>query len=365
MKISIIGIGKLGICLALNLERSGYDVLGMDINVEYVKSINDRTLLSSEPNVSEYLKESKRLRATTDFSECLEFSDTIFLMVSTPSLENGKYDHSQIESVLSKIEEFGLQENRKTLIVGCTTYPGYCESIKKRLDSLNFSIVYNPEFIAQGDIIKGQLYPDMVLIGESDTQAGNIVSEIHERMCLGNPTMHRLSLTEAELVKLSINCFVTTKISFANMVGDLCNKLSISHSEVLNSIGSDSRIGNKYLGWGYGFGGPCFPRDNRALGILCSENGIEPKIPDASDEYNALHSIYHTEHILKEEVKENKIIMDGVSYKKGSVIIEESQQLKVADLLIERGVEVTIIDREEVLEQVKAIRGEKFKYSKR
>jgi nucleotide sugar dehydrogenase len=281
-------------------------------------------------------------------------------MVATPSLPNGKYDHTQIESVIKQLEK---QDTRKCLIIGCTTYPTYCETLVSELDKLNFDVLYNPEFIAQGNIINGQLYPDMVLIGESCSSAGDKLEEIHHNLCNNTPVISRMSLTEAELTKLSINCFITTKISFANMVGDLCNKLNISHVNVLNSIGSDSRIGNKYLAWGYGFGGPCFPRDNRALGILCEENKIHPSVPKASDEYNQLHSQYQLTEIIK-SVENNKITLDGVSYKKGSILIEESQQLKIANMLADIGYEVTIKDIDKVLNSVYSIYKDKFKYEK-
>lgn len=360
--VSIIGVGKLGLCLALNLENSGYYVLGCDVNQEYINKLNSKKFDSDEPKVTELLINSKNISFTTEIKKTINFSDTIFIMVATPSSSDGKYDHTQIENVLTQLELIGCQDKRKTLIIGCTTFPGYLETLVDRLDNINYSLIYNPEFIAQGNIINGQLYPDMVLIGESNKISGDIVESIYKQMCLNEPIISRMSLTEAELTKLSINCFITTKISFANMVGDVCNKLNISHKNVLDSIGGDSRIGNKYLGWGYGFGGPCFPRDNRALGVLCVENNIDPKIPLASDEYNNLHAEYQTEHMYKNDVIDNKITIDGVSYKKGSILIEESQQLKVAENLHKLGVDVTIIDNEKVLSQVIELKGEMFNY---
>lgn len=364
-KITVIGVGKLGICLSLNLEKKGYNVLGVEKNIDYINQVNEKIFYSSEPKVSEMLKNSKNFRLTNDLEEGLKFSDIIFILVSTPSLPDGKYDHSQVDSVLTEIKKLGYTNKRKNLIIGCTTYPGYCESIFLDLDKLNYSIVYNPEFIAQGNIIDGQTYPDLVLIGESDIESGKIVEDIHLKLCENNPKICRMGLTEAELTKLSINCFITTKISFANMIGDLCNKLNISHKNVLEAVGSDTRIGNKYLNWGFGFGGPCFPRDNRALGILCEENNINPKIPKASDEYNILHNQYHSEFLILNEIENQKFILDGASYKKNSVLIDESQQLKVAELLNNCGIEVTIKDVEEVIEQVKKINGDKYKYEKK
>lgn len=363
-EISIIGVGKLGLCLALNLSRKGFSVLGCDVSESYINELNNKTFLSNEPQVNDLLSECKNINFTNDLEKSLEFSAVLFLLVATPSLPNGKYNHSQIESVIDKLEVIGRQEERKILIIGCTTYPGYCNDISERLDKLNYEILYNPEFIAQGNIINDQLNPDMVLIGETSKEAGDKLEFVHRELCDNNPHFSRMSLTEAELTKLSINCFITTKISFANMIGDLCNELGISHKNVLQSIGKDSRIGGKYLNWGYGFGGPCFPRDNRALGILCSENDIEPTIPTASDRFNNLHIQYHSKEVEKTAV-DNKITFEGVSYKKNSVLIEESQQLKMAVLMSGLGYDVTIVDNEYVIDSVKKIYGNKFKYETR
>lgn len=360
-KISVIGIGKLGLCLALNLEDSGYNVLGCDVNPDYVQQLNNKTFYSYERGVNELLSKSSNFKATTDLSETVNHSEIIFVMVATPSLANGKYDCTQVENVILELEKMGRQQQRKLFIVGCTTFPGYCETIVERLDKINYDVLYNPEFIAQGNILYGQSNPDMVLIGETNEMDGQKLESIHHKICKNDPVYCRMSLTEAELTKLSINCFITTKISFANMIGDVCNKLGISHETVLDSIGKDDRIGQKCLKWGFGFGGPCFPRDNKALGILCHEIGIEPSVSTASEEYNKLHLEYQVEHILKTNDSDT-IVMDGVSYKKGSNLIVESQQLEVAIRLAKAGKKVIVEDDESIIQMVKEIHGDLFEY---
>lgn len=357
---SIIGIGKLGLCLALNLEDSGYSVTACDSNKSYIESLVNKTFKSDEPGVNSLLEKSKNIEYTLSIDVAVESSDIIFILVQTPSLGDGKYDHSQIEKVLDEIYSLGVQKNKKTLVVGCTTFPGYCETITRRMSDLNFDIVYNPEFISQGEIINGQRYPDLILIGESSSAAGEAVEKINLDLARNKPFVSRLTTTEAELTKLSINCFITTKISFANMIGDVCNQMGISHENVLQTIGSDTRIGNKQLKWGFGYGGPCFPRDNRALGVLCTEQGIEPIIPSATDTYNKLHTKYQSKHIRKN--KQGQIVFDGITYKKNSSIIEESQQLEVALDLVRNGEEVLIIDTESVIEKVRSLHGETFNY---
>ena len=364
-KISLIGIGKLGLCLALTLEKSGYNVLGCDVDRDYIDSINSKTFESDEQGVNELLAKSKNLRATLNLEECLDHSDNIFILVATPSLPNGKYDHSQVDSVIKQIKSFGVQKRKKHLVICCTTMPKYCESIRKPLEALNFSVSYNPEFIAQGTILRDQDRPDIILIGESDTEAGDMIQEVYENSTSSEPTICRMSLTEAELCKISLNCFLTTKISFANMVGDIARFIGCNPDPILHAIGSESRISPKYLGYGYGYGGPCFPRDNRALAIFAGENGVDAKISKASDEFNNQHLRYQVELFKKENPIETPVTFDYVTYKPQSTMLVESQQLLFARALATEGYTVIIKERESVVDRVREMYGDLFRYEKR
>lgn len=352
--ISIVGVGKLGLCLALNLERNGYNVIGVDISDSYIKELNSKTFYSSEPYVNEFLKESKNIEFTTDLKKSLQ-SDVIFIVVKTPSTHDWKYDHTQINDIANKLISFGKQNTRKDIIINCTTFPKYCEDLNKKLKEYNYYISYNPEFIAQGTIINDQINADTVLIGEADEYAGDLIETIHASFCKKNPSIHRMTRTEAELTKLSVNCFLTTKISYANMIGDIALEYECDPSVILNAIGSDSRIGNKYLKHGYGFGGPCFPRDNRALAKCADEVGVDAVISKATDEYNKLHLDYQVRYFTKVySDKSKKVVFDFVTYKKESVILEESQQLKFAQELKKLGYTIEVKDdRKEVIDNIK------------
>lgn len=353
-KISIIGVGKLGLCLGLNLEKKGFKVIGVDIHENYIKSLNNKTFTTSEPYVNEYLKKSKNIKFTTDLKQALE-NDILFVVVKTPSTSDWKYDHIQIEEIADKLISFGKQDTRKDLIINCTTFPGYCNTLQEKLKPYNYFVSYNPEFIAQGTIIRDQVNCDNVLIGEADDYAGDLIKRIYSIMCNSSPVYNFMSRTEAELTKLSVNCFLTTKISYANMIGDIATRLGCDANTVLNAIGTDSRIGNKYLKPGFGFGGPCFPRDNRALAKCGEEVGIDAIISKATDEMNEKHLQYQIEDFIKNHPsKEENIIIDFVTYKKDSILIEESQQLKFALKLKELGYKIKVLDnRPEVLEQTK------------
>jgi len=354
--ISIIGVGKLGLCLALNLEKKGFNVTGVDMFEKYINSLNDKTFSTSEPFVNEYLQQSKNTIFTTNLKQALQ-NDVIFVVVRTPSTFDWKYDHTDIENIADQLISFGKQPTRKDLIINCTTFPGYCDTLQEKLKEYNYYISYNPEFIAQGTIIHDQLNCDNVLIGEADECAGDLIQNIYEKMVESTPIYNRMSRTEAELTKLSVNCFLTTKISYANMVGDIANRLGCDADKVLGAIGTDSRIGNKYLKPGFGFGGPCFPRDNRALAKCGEEVGINAVISKATDEMNEKHLQYQVKDFIRNNPDRTKTIeIDFVTYKKESTLLEESQQLKFALALKELGYNINILDqREEVINQLKNI----------
>lgn len=362
-KISIIGIGKLGLCFGLTLERSGYNVLGLDINQEYVDLINNKSLKSSEENVENFLQKSLNFKATTDLSLTISYSNIIFVIVATPSLADGNYDHSQIDNLIDRLIDLGPQKDTKHLIISCTTMPEYCDSIQERLKKYNYIISYNPEFIAQGTILKNQASPDMVLIGEGSVEAGDIIQSIYLKHTINNPKIHRMSRTEAELCKISLNCFLTTKIAYANMVGDIALRSNCRPEKILAAIGDDSRIGNKYLNYGYGFGGPCFPRDNRALAVFAKNKNIDAAISKASDQSNNLHLEYQIQNFIKKNPNKNiELFFDSIAYKKGTNILEESQKLKFILKLSELNYIITVRETKEVIEVLKNKYGEIFKY---
>jgi nucleotide sugar dehydrogenase len=361
VKISIIGIGKLGLAMALSTEAKGFEVTGCDLNEDYIKSINNKTLNSYEPQVNELLGKSESFKAVTSLEETLEFSDMIFVLVATPSLPSGEYDHSSVDEVVEKIAKYKNPDRKKYLVVSCTVMPKYTDTIAKKLKGLNYEVLYNPEFIAQGTIIKNQYNPDMVLIGCESEEAKEMMKSLYTKWCDKIPSFHFMSRTEAEICKIALNCIITTKITFANMVGEILLDSGYNPDKVLDAIGSDSRIGNKCLKYGFGFGGPCFPRDNKALYMYANSIGIDAIISKACERNNAEHLNY----MIKREIAENKskkIIMDCITYKKDSILLDESQQLGFAIALAKNGFEVVVKERKVVIDKLKEIYGDLFKY---
>ena len=355
--ITIFGVGKLGLCFALNLEKAGFNVLGVDVSENYVNLLNSKSLKSSEQNVSELLQSSKNFISCTNVLKGIEHSDILFILVATPSLPDGKYDHSQIINVVESIKVHGKQNNKKDLVVGCTVMPGFCDELQEHLNDYGYIVSYNPEFIAQGTIIQDQLSPDLVLIGSNSDESFKKIKSIYTEMVINQPNYSLMSPLSAEICKISLNCFITTKIAFTNMIGDLASKVGGEPQKILDAIGSDKRVGNKCMKYGFGYGGPCFPRDNRALGVYAKENECAIDISDATDSSNVKHLQF-----IVEFFEGSEIILDGVTYKPESTIIEESQKLAYAVALAKRGVKVTIRDKVEVIDQVKILYGDLLNY---
>jgi UDPglucose 6-dehydrogenase len=211
--VSVIGVGRLGLSFALLLNSKGYDVVGCDVNEKYIKSLHRKHFCSKEPHINELLQKSS-IKFTTDTSEALEFADFIFVFVQTPSKENGEYNHKYVDQLVTKVQSSGVEN--KTLIIGCTTMPYYCEKVEKNLKDQNINVLYNPEFIAQGSIVEGLRNADIVLIG--GRHIPEEVFDMYHNIMDKEPTFKVLSLVGAGIAKISINCFLTLKIAFANLI---------------------------------------------------------------------------------------------------------------------------------------------------
>lgn len=361
--LSVIGIGRLGLCFSLTLEESGYTVVGCDINKEYIQKVNDKSFFSSEPGVNNMLKKSKNFTATTNLKKTVEHSDNLFVTVASFSEEDGRYDVSQVDSVVDSLIQLGHQKNTKHLIICTNVNPGFSDTVYNRLKDLNWTVSFNPETIAQGSILQNQKSPDCVYIGTDNKKDIKTLVEIYENICDSDPTIHIMDRLSAELTKVSLNCFLTCKISFANMVGDLATQIGADPDKVLKAVGSDSRINNKFFKYGFGWGGPCFPRDTRAFVRLAKNNNMPSDMCDASSSINEKHLGIQVKNFLKSGQK--SYTTDTVTYKKGTVILEESQQLKFAVALASNGIEVTIVEDPSVILELSKIYGKLFTYVKR
>lgn len=361
MKIGVIGAGRLGICFALLCEQAGYDVVVSDIRDDYVKKLQNKEVDTNEPEVLNLLKKSINLTATTNNSEVIRECDIIYTLVATPSLPTGDYDITAVWQVVKDIQQ-ETNVRGKTFIVGCTTNPGDCEMIQKELEQCGVDVFYNPEFIAQGSIIRDLRNADMVLIGGKKNKVYDELCKLYAKIQETQPKISIMSTTAAELVKLAVNCFLTTKISYANMVGEVMTLAGLEDeiSTVLAAIGDDSRIGKKYLNYGYGFGGPCLPRDNRSFSAYAKKLGLQYNLGSTTDSFNDEHSKFLFNHVVKNNPKSLPFYFDYVSYKKGTDILTESQQFKLCLTLLESGYTVYVSDNQSVIDIIKNDLKERF-----
>lgn len=361
--IGVVGIGKLGLCFALNLDLEGFEVEAYDLDAERVGKVNARTLRSPEPQVEELLRDAKRIRATSDLDAFLATGvQLVFVVVATPSLPDGRYDHRQLEALVADLEARQAAAAGLHLVVMCTTMPGFCDGLAERLEPLGVTLSYNPEFIAQGTVIHDQQNPDQILIGEASPEAGDAIEAVYRRICKSAPAYCRMSRLSAEIAKIATNCFLTTKISFANSIGDLASRVGAEPAKILAAIGADKRIGPRYLRYGFGYGGPCFPRDNRALGIYGEDEGYPVLISEATDRVNAQHLDFQFEQYMAMHGPEEQIVFDHVTYKPGTTILEESQQLALALKLARAGRRVLVREQPSVIEELRGLYGSLFDY---
>ena len=363
MKIGVIGAGRLGICFALLCEQAGYDVLVSDVRDGYVKNLQRKIISTNEPEVAKLLSNSSKISATTNNLKVIRECDVIYTLVATPSSKDGSYDVSAVWKVVKDLKKAGKKNtDGKAFIVGCTTNPGDCAKFQKELNDLNIDVFYNPEFIAQGTIIKDLRRADMVLIGGKSNETYDQLCELYNKIQETPPKISIMSTTAAELVKLAVNCYLTTKISYANMVGQV---MSLSGMEeeiptVLGAIGDDTRVGRRYLNFGFGFGGPCLPRDNRAFAAYANELGLDYNLGETTDNFNDKHSDFLKENFIYKNIDNLPFYFDYVSYKKGTDILTESQQYKLCIDLLDDGYTVYINDNDAIMDMITKDLSEKY-----
>ena len=355
MKIAIFGLGKLGSVLAALHSNSGNSVVGVDLSESLVASINAGVAPFLEPGLQELIEfGGPNLSATTSAEEACIDADASIVIVPTPSGPDGRFTN---EYVVKAVETIGrsIKSSPKshTVIIASTVMPGSCSAeISRALEESSgkqvgneVGLVYNPQFIALGSIVSNMRKPDLILIGESDPESGQVALDLALAIAENQPAVSRIGLASAELAKLAINTFVTTKISFANMLGEFCDHLEGANiDDVTSAVGSDSRIGKKYLQGALGYGGPCFPRDNIALAAAADTFGIDASIAVATDTINN-RQVRRILNLVSSLVQPGaSVSVFGLAYKPETPVCDESQSVDIANALAASGYKVFAYD---------------------
>jgi UDPglucose 6-dehydrogenase len=374
--LSVVGLGKLGQCFAAVFAAKGFTVVGVDRDERTVASLRKGTASVVEPGLQELIDAAgPRLTATHDPAAAINQSDATFVVVPTPSNPDGTFTNSFAVAALTALAE-QLRASRKPyhlFVLNSTVMPGSAdtefipliERVSGRKANEGFGYCYAPAFIALGDVIKGLTRPDLVVIGQSDERAGSMAESVYRKMCENDPPVFRTSPINVEIMKLSLNCYVTMKISFANTLANLCERTPGADVDAITrALGADRRIGSHYLRAGLSYGGPCFPRDGKAIVAYGRQIGMEAELFKAVDVVNVCQH-QHLEAVVLDRLPADgprKVAVLGLAYKPNTPVIDESPGIDLVRRLIARGVGVVAYDPL-ATDTTRAVFGDRIEYA--
>jgi UDPglucose 6-dehydrogenase len=354
-RFSVFGLGKLGASMAAAIGSRGLDVIGVDINQKAVDLVNEGHAPVQETDLEKYISTySDRIKATMSHEEAVLKTDLSFVIVPTPSDERGAFSLQYAAWAFKAIgKALAKKDTYHNVVLTSTVLPGatrqalipILEKESGKTAGKDFGVCYSPEFIALGSVIRDFLNPDFTLVGEIDDRAGSQLAECYSRIMPNQPPCQRMSLENAELTKIAVNTYVTTKITFANMLADLCERIPGGDVDVVsNALGMDARIGRKYLTGAIGYGGPCFPRDNVALSFIARAMGTKADLAETTDHANRTLAEKITNRLRHLISDGTTVAVLGLSYKPFAHIVEESQGVALAKALSRAGARVVGYD---------------------
>lgn len=349
--VSIFGLGKLGASMVAGMASRGLNVIGVDINEESVRLVNEGKEPVQETGLGDMIAANKSLiRATMDPVEAVAQSDISFVIVPTPSDDRGAFTLQYIRFALRDIGK-ALKEKQgyHVVVITSTVLPGstrhglipVLEEASGKRCGPDFGVCYSPEFIALGTVIRDFLNPDFYLVGQFDERSGDYLEYVNTRVALNEAPSKRMSIENAEIAKIALNSYVTMKISFANTLADICERVPGGDVDVVSdAIGQDTRVGRKYLTGGLGFGGPCFPRDNVALSFIGRSLGANMELLETNENFNRSLSEHLVTRLKSVIPTGSTVAVLGLAYKPLSHVIEESPGVFMARALSDAGMRV-------------------------
>ena len=355
MRIAIVGTGYVGLVSGTCFAEMGAHVTCVDVDAQKIQKLKDGIMPIYEPGLEELVKRNvgfERLRFTTDLTEILDDVEVVFSAVGTPPDEDGSAD---LKYVLAVARQFGQHINKSTILVTKSTVPvGTAQKVKaviqeelnKRGVDISFDVASNPEFLKEGAAIKDFMSPDRVVVGTESERAKEVMTRLYRPLMLQNFRVIFMDIPSAEMTKYAANAMLATRISFMNDIANLCERVCANVDSVRKGIGTDTRIGSKFLYAGCGYGGSCFPKDVKALVHTGIDNGYHMEVIEAVERVNEKQKSIVYDKIVNTvgDVKGKTIAILGLAFKPETDDMREAPALVVIDKLLKDGANIRVFD---------------------
>ena len=355
MKIAIVGTGYVGLVSGTCFAEMGANVTCVDVDSNKIEKLKNGIMPIYEPGLEELVKrnvEYGRLQFTTDLTEVLDDVEVVFSAVGTPPDEDGSAD---LKYVLAVARQFGQNINKYTILVTKSTVPvGTAKKVKaaiqeeldKRGVDVPFDVASNPEFLKEGAAIKDFMSPDRVVVGTESEKAREVMTRLYKPFLINNFRVIFMDIPSAEMTKYAANAMLATRISFMNDIANLCERVGANVDAVRKGIGTDARIGSKFLYAGCGYGGSCFPKDVKALLHTGLDNGYHMEVIEAVERVNERQKSIVYDKIIKAvgSVKGKTVAIIGLSFKPETDDMREAPALVVIDKLLADGATIRVFD---------------------
>ena len=355
MNIAIVGTGYVGLVSGTCFAEMGAHVTCVDVDAEKIQKLKDGIMPIYEPGLEELVKRNvgfERLKFTTDLTEVLDDVEVVFSAVGTPPDEDGSAD---LKYVLAVARQFGQHINKYTILVTKSTVPvgtarkvkaAIQEELDKRGVDVPFDVASNPEFLKEGAAIKDFMSPDRVVVGTETEKAREVMTRLYRPLMLQNFRVIFMDIPSAEMTKYAANAMLATRISFMNDIANLCERVGANVDSVRKGIGTDTRIGSKFLYAGCGYGGSCFPKDVKALVHTGMDNDYHMEVIEAVERVNEKQKSIVYDKIVKAvgNVKGKTIAIIGLAFKPETDDMREAPALVVIAKLLKDGATVRVFD---------------------
>ena len=370
MNITIVGTGYVGLVTGTTLAELGNNVYCVDIDAKKVEAMKNGIVPIYEPGLEEmFLRniQAQRLFFTTDLKEALDKSEVIYLALPTPPGEDGSADLSYVLKVANDIGE--MMTDYKVVVNKSTVPVGTADKVRETISSktqIPFDVVSNPEFLREGFAVEDSMNPARVVVGTESEKAREIMSQIYQPFTNTGVPIIFMDEKSSELTKYAANSFLAVKITFMNEIANYCEKVGADVDKVRLGMGSDDRIGHRFLFPGIGYGGSCFPKDVKALIKSGKQSGFDFQILEATENVNQNQKVILVSEIEKYfggNLQGKKIALWGLAFKANTDDIREASSLDNIKILLEKGAEITAYDSI-AEENVRRILGDKICYAK-